>query len=164
MTKSTYAQSIFNEMPFQFLNNIDGKFLRNLRYFNHNLGNYNLNDLDFKVMKYLIIRSKKLKSNLEQVRKVWSEQYYTFLTSSDRLRNKLFLQHKSCVMTDVVQIVLINDDRNLKLKYIWKSTLEKLSHCLQLIMLYPSKGLQLGKNLLVSIRYFSHLSLGRSPQ
>ena len=48
-SKSTYAQTIFNESPLQFLNNRDEKFLRNLRNFSHNLGNYNLNDPDFKV-------------------------------------------------------------------------------------------------------------------
>ena len=124
-TITTYAQAIFNERPLQVLNNSDESFLpitpnmlvfgRNLRHFSHNLVDYNLNDPDFKIGKDLNVMAKKLRSNLAQVRKVWIEQYYTFLTSRDKLRNKMSPQNKSCIVPEVGQFVLIKDDRDLKL-------------------------------------------------
>ena len=129
-TVATYAQSIFNERPLTMLNSTDEDFIaitpnmlvfgRNLRHFSHNLTELNLNDPDFKVGKDLSVMARKLRSNLAQIRKLWIQQYFSFLTSHDPLRQKMSPSNKSCIIPEENQYVLIKDDSDLKLGRIVK--------------------------------------------
>merc|ERR1711895_339199 len=134
-TLSKNAQAIFKERTLQFLNNGDESFTheslvnffsviffqkfkefpRILRIRSHNLGDNNLNVPDLMDRNNLNVRVKKFKSNLEQVKKVWIEQNYTFIDSCDILGNKLSPQSKSCIISEVTQFIAIYDDRNLNL-------------------------------------------------
>ena len=124
-TVATYAQSIFNERPLTMLNSSDEDFIaitpnmlvfgRNLRHFSHNLTEIDLNDPDFRVGKDLSVMARKLRSNLAQIRKLWIQQYFSFLTSHDPLRQKMSPANKSCIIPKVNQYVLIKDDSDLKL-------------------------------------------------
>ena len=90
-------------------------FGRNLRHFSHNLTEFNLNDPDFKVGKDLSVMARKLRSNLAQIRKLWIQQYFSFLISHDPLRQKMSPANKSCIIPEVNQYVLIKDDSDLRL-------------------------------------------------
>ena len=124
-TVATYAQSIFNERPLTMLNSSDEDFIaitpnmlvfgRNLRHFSHNLTEFDLNDPDFKVGRDLKVMARKLRSNLAQIRKLWIQQYFSFLTSHDPLRQKMSPSNKSCIIPKVKQYVLIKDDSDLRL-------------------------------------------------
>ena len=65
---------------------------------NLNSGLFNLNDPDVKVGKDLCVMARKLRSNLAQIRKLWIQQYFSFLISHDPLRQKITPANKSCII------------------------------------------------------------------
>ena len=120
-TIACYAESLFNERPLCVMDAGDPDFIpitpnmlnygRNLRHFAHDIGSIDFNDPEFKLTnKNLNVMSRKLRSSLAQVRKIWIRDYLHLLTKRDNERQNRAPNTKSLIQPKVDDWVIIRDD------------------------------------------------------
>ena len=140
LTVACYAESIYNERPLCVTDSDDVDFVpitpntlvygRSLRQFAHTVSEIDLNDLEFRVScKSLNVMSRKLKSTLAQVRKVWQAEYLHFLATKDSSRRARAPSTKSLLMPAVGDVVLIKDSRDFRLGRIVQLFLSEDGEC-----------------------------------
>ena len=125
LTIACYSESLFNERPLCVMDSdvdlvpLTPNMLvygRDLRRYSHNVSDIDLNDPDFCVSrKSLTVMAQKLKSTLQQVRKVYIDEYLHFLATKDSGRRANAPSTKSRLLPKVGDAVLIKDGREMRL-------------------------------------------------